>query len=536
MKITKIVGRVFVKEIHKPAKLFLPVLAAIALALIPRHADAYAVMVGGAPQQSDYGAADYTGADAGFVVLSIDLHDSGVGMGDIILDAEGNGGKTLAAFTLATGTFAPQSSDYKQDGIEGSIVVRALPPGDYALTRFLGTAGSNCGHGAMAAGYTIPFTVKPGQTTYLGNFRYEPLTWSNWFGAICSAGGYFVVGDQQARDIAKAKTKQAKLPDAAMAQIPDPQALDLPLFRSTPVAQSQPSPTSLDTQNSFNSAYGEIHSDPAKARSAIDAALKSGDLWQTEIGLGHSWLGAMDIESGDLEGAVRELSEAVRLNPLQATAWGDLAIARFDLGDFQNAEGNVKTALQLSPENIVWLLKKGDIEAALHNSDLAMINYDDAVTALPKDPQPYFHRGVGNLVLGQFDAAIADFDQANKLADSPVAIFTALRCVAGVRAGHGDPAMADCDNAVKLAPKNVSVLNARGFAHLLRNEPQLARPDFDAALAIAPGMSPALFGRAMAEQKSGDSAASKADFDTAHQSDKTIDNLVMAYYGIGSAK
>ena len=503
---------------------------ATAILLAPQLARADA----GRPAQSDFSEADYGGADAGFVVLSISLHGSDAGMHGVTLDAEKSDNQTRAAFALKTGLFDSHTFDYTGDDLVGNIVVRALPPGDYALTRFSGNPAGVCGSPTMEANFKIPFSVKAGQVTYLGSFRYEPITWSTVRGVICSRGGYFLVGNERARDTSAAKTKRATLPETLTAEIPVVETLNLPLFRSTPLPQRQPSPTALVAENSLHWGYKYLHKDMQTARDDIKDALRSGELWQSDIALAHSWLGGLDFENHDLKNAFDELSEAIRLDSALDTAWGDRGVVRLEQGDYQGARDDFKEASRLKPGDYAWLMQLGNAEAALHQSAQANLSFSDAISSAPRKAPPYFHRGSGEMMLGQYDAAIADIDHAIKLEDSPVPIYPAIRCIAGVRAGHGDAAMADCDTAVKLAPKAVAILDIRGFVHLLRNETALARADFDASLAITPDTPLALLGRGLSKQKAGDAAGGKADLDAAHQADPQIDNVLAAFYGIGT--
>jgi len=505
-------------------------LAVATLLLAPGRAHAFAVAVGGLPQQAEYGEADYSGPDAGYVVLSIGLHDADVGMRNIILDSEKDDGRTLAAFALKTGIWAPGRNDFNKDGIEANVIVRALPPGNYALTRFVGTVGANCNYPGMRADFRVPFSVKPGKVSYLGDFRYEPLIWNTIFGAACSAGGYFVVTDESARDLAIAKTKQAALPETADIQIPDLKALDLPMFQPGLLPQPQPSPTGLHSRSAMNDVRDMMRNDRKNAREKITALLQSGDVSQTEMGYLHSWLGAIDADNRDEKGAMAEFTEAVRLNPLLSAAWGDRSSIRFRQGDNDGAFDDMKMAVRLSPHYPTWYMGLGDIEIARGHTDLAMIAYDDAITMAPDSPEPYIRRAYGNMKIGRFDIAIADIDRGTKAKGSPQAQFLALRCAAGVRAGHAD-ALTDCDSALKLDPKNIAALYICGFAHLTAGQTASAIENFDAALAIKPAEDHALFGRGLAKQKSGDEAGGKADIDAAHQIDPNIANIAR-YYGL----
>ena len=515
------------------SKLFVACCVALALSTGARG---YGVNLEGPAQQSEYTETDYNGADAGYLVLSLGVDDAGVGYHELDLDAESGDGTQKTLLPLRTESlFRSHKSDFTDGKASGDVIVRALRPGNYALTRLLVLSGANCGHGGIGAEFRLAFTVTAGKATYLGRYRYEPLSWANLWGAICSAGGYFVVSDERERDIATAKIKQTALPGEIVSALPDLAALNLPLFQPAAIAAPQPSPTALRTRNQFNEAHDLVRTEKAKARDILTTALKSGDLWQTDQALAHSWLGVIAVENSDTASAITEFSEAIRLDPGLHAAWGDRGSARLRTGDIEGAFTDMKTALNLSPRFVRWHLDLGDIEMARHHPDLAMIHYDDAIAILPGAGEPYLRRARANVLLKKFDAALGDIDNGMKSGGIKGNVGHMMRCTLGVRAGRGADALADCDKAVASDPKDAFVLSIRGYMRLAAGQPGPAVEDFDAALAMKPGTALTLYGRGVAKQKNGDAAGAKSDIDDARKVDPKVDKEA-ADYGFGLAE
>jgi hypothetical protein len=92
-----------------------------------------------------------------------------------------------------------------------------LRPGEYSVTK--GKMASDNGTVARQAESkrdpAIVFTIEPNTVTYLGSYVAEVFGGENLFGMRVPAGGYFVVTDEQARDIDLLK-KKGEWPAAAV--------------------------------------------------------------------------------------------------------------------------------------------------------------------------------------------------------------------------------------------------------------------------------------------------------------------------------
>jgi lipoprotein NlpI len=103
----------------------------------------------------------------------------------------------------------------------------------------------------------------------------------------------------------------------------------------------------------------------------------------------------------------------------------------------------------------------------------------------------------------QYNAAIADFDQANRLAPKDAAALQG-RCMSRAVIGQLAKALADCNAALKLKPDYVAALESRGFTYRKMRAFHRAIADYDAALKLEPKRASALFGRGVTRLDSGD--------------------------------
>lgn len=116
--------------------------------------------------------------------------------------------------------------------------------------------------------------------------------------------------------------------------------------------------------------------------------------------------------------------------------------------------------------------------------DLAIKDYDQAISMKPKDADIHDSRGLCYRALGQYDRAIKDYDQAVALnAKLGPAYYDRGR--AYQIKGQYDRAVMDYDLALNLNPFYADAINARGRANFSAGRFAAAAEDFDRSLSVA---------------------------------------------------
>lgn len=91
----------------------------------------------------------------------------------------------------------------------GHVVVRRLPPGSYQVDKFF-FAGSNLAgtsySWSSAVPFSLPFTIRPGEATYIGSFMRSPSLGTP-LQPVLGAAGFFVVANRADRDLPLARAK-----------------------------------------------------------------------------------------------------------------------------------------------------------------------------------------------------------------------------------------------------------------------------------------------------------------------------------------
>jgi lipoprotein NlpI len=138
------------------------------------------------------------------------------------------------------------------------------------------------------------------------------------------------------------------------------------------------------------------------------------------------------VAKGDPDHAIADYTEAIRLDPKFAQAYG--------------SRGNV------------YLDDKGDL-------DRAIADYSEMIRLDPKEARIYNNRGLAYVAKGDSDRAITDYTQAIRLNPDYVKAYNNRAFAYFISKGDLDHAIADYTEAIRLDPKGASAYLRRGIAH-----------------------------------------------------------------------
>jgi hypothetical protein len=156
----------------------------------------------------------YRGADSGKVVIGIGatnntyykshtflFHRMGTKKTSMPLESEGN---FLTYYQNPSALHTSQTHDYETNAENGAILLAELAPGDYEIYNFSSVLRSGGGYFEIASSksdFSIRFTVRPNETTYLGNYQANAIRSSTALFLKYSSGIVFVVSDRMRDDI-----------------------------------------------------------------------------------------------------------------------------------------------------------------------------------------------------------------------------------------------------------------------------------------------------------------------------------------------
>ena len=193
--------------------------------------------------------------------------------------------------------------------------------------------------------------------------------------------------------------------------------------------------------------------------------------------------GGTFLNRGDIELALKDLDESLRLNPNAALANYNRGAAYFSKHDFEPAVTDLKRALELDPKHANW-------EYYLGRSLLGLARHDEAVTHLTKaigldSRNEDFYRVRGDALLnsGNHASALSDYNEALRLKPNSAEILAA-RANALLKGNKPTEAMRDIEQALSIDPGSAVAFTTRGEINEALSRHDQAIADFKRALAI----------------------------------------------------
>ena len=201
--------------------------------------------------------------------------------------------------------------------------------------------------------------------------------------------------------------------------------------------------------------------------------------------------GVIALQRGELEPAVRLISDAIAINPNQSAAYSNLGNALQQLGRFEEAVGHYDHALSLNPAYADALNNRGMALRKLGRTDAALADFQRALELNPDYPDALFNQS--NLLrdLQRSEEAITSYAHLIRLKPKHIDALYNLGCLFGNRNQH-DIALKYFDQVLALNPKHLSALSHQGGARWQLKFYEAAIESFKRLLEIAPGYEYAL--------------------------------------------
>jgi tetratricopeptide (TPR) repeat protein len=204
--------------------------------------------------------------------------------------------------------------------------------------------------------------------------------------------------------------------------------------------------------------------------------------------------------------AIRELDNARQVEPREARLYRERALMEWECNDREKAFADLDEALRLEPRGGedwaadrvrqgLFLFQQGKYAAAVDA-------LDDVLRARPGYAAAHYARGQALLALHNYPRAVEAFNRFVQLGKRPPKDLYYRRGLARDELGDKLGAVADYTKALELAP-GPAVHVARGWVYLLNGSPNLALPDFEAALRGDPNHADAYNGRGYARVQLG---------------------------------
>jgi tetratricopeptide (TPR) repeat protein len=222
---------------------------------------------------------------------------------------------------------------------------------------------------------------------------------------------------------------------------------------------------------------------------------------------------------GDRDHAIADYTEAIRLNPKYAGAYANRSNAYQAKGDFDRAIADDNEAIRLDPKGLFPYLIRGAAYYAKGDLDRAIADYSEVIRFNPNyaaGSGAYVGRGKAYQARGDLDNAIADYREEIRIF-SKISFDHYLRGGAYFAKGDLDRAIADYSEAIRLDPKNTLADAARGAAYYAKGDLDRAISDFDDAIRLDPKNIRAYFARGRLYLETGALPKALADLNQASE-------------------
>jgi tetratricopeptide (TPR) repeat protein len=284
------------------------------------------------------------------------------------------------------------------------------------------------------------------------------------------------------------------------------------------------------------------------AVAACSRRLTSGELKGRDIAITYNNRGWGWTKKGDLDRAIADYNEAIRLDPAYTNAYNNRASVWTRKGAHDRAIADYNEVIRLNPSSASAYSNRGRSWKAKGDLDRAIADYteairldasngnfftsrchalndkgephraladcNEAIRLNPKDGFAYNNRGDSYNKRGQLDDALRDFEEAIRLGVQHAIVYDNRGLIYSRKRDY-DRAIADFSEAIRLDPADPYPRRNRADAHRLKRDVDLAIADDNEAIRLLPGFAAAYTGRGLSFEQKGDRERARADFNAA---------------------
>lgn len=274
-------------------------------------------------------------------------------------------------------------------------------------------------------------------------------------------------------------------------------------------------PEELRSMLQYNAASVDSGRDFSISMKRIVDSIRS-ETWKsrTQTAKGFFESGFSKAKANNLDGAIADFTEIIRLIPNFYFAYLLRGKAKIDLEDFQGAVEDFSEVLRLEPQNIEALSERGSIYLILEKYELALDDFNRVIELAPENADAFNRRAYTNMRMNYFDKAISDFDRAIQL-DSTNSVFYLNRGRLYAELGDHQRATEDFTQAIILDANNLRAFMERGISRMQLADYIGGIYNFSEILKVNPTDTVALLSRGVAYGARGNMRKALADFNKA---------------------
>lgn len=226
-------------------------------------------------------------------------------------------------------------------------------------------------------------------------------------------------------------------------------------------------------------------------------------------------------KAGRIDRAVKDLTDAIKMNPKLAMAYAQRGWAFTDKKDFDSALGDFDEAIVLDPQLADAFHGRGYLQIKMGKYDEAVADCTKSIRFNPENAIAYNNRAFAYQQKGDMNKAVADFTRAIELNPGDPDFYNNRGdCYYYGRAFQ--EAVNDYSQAIEIDPRFALAYYNRGYVYLTQmNNPDQAVLDFTQAIDIAPNYAAAYENRGEAHWAKKEYELALSDYSAAIQADAT---------------
>jgi serine/threonine protein kinase/tetratricopeptide (TPR) repeat protein len=201
-----------------------------------------------------------------------------------------------------------------------------------------------------------------------------------------------------------------------------------------------------------------------------------------------------EAEKNDYQSAIRDYTEAIRLDPNDSAAYNNRGNAYRTLQQYDNALSDYNEAIRLKPDNVFAHNGRGNVYEDTGQYDKAISDYSEAIRLKPDYALAYNGRGIAYDDLKQYERAVNDYTEAIRLEPEFTEAYN-NRGNAYRDLKQYEKAISDYTVAIRLKPDYAFAYNGRGNAYEDTGHHDKALSDYNEAIRLKPDYAFAYNGR-----------------------------------------
>lgn len=188
--------------------------------------------------------------------------------------------------------------------------------------------------------------------------------------------------------------------------------------------------------------------------------------------------GNKKLDNGDIDDAIKDYSEAIRLNPEYAEAYYCRGRAHNNNGNINDSLNDYNKCIDLKPGFAPAYNNRGFIRINKGAYSEALKDFDHAIMLDPNNWNAHNNRGCVQIKLGNLDMAILDFDETIRLNPNHAETYN-NRGIAKKKKGNIPEALQDFNRSIELKPDLEEAYDNRRGIYITDNHVEHGPKDLD---------------------------------------------------------